>query len=505
MNINISIKKQAIYVLVGILVLAGFLRLYKLGQQSFIADEYLGVNIAHGYNQSGQWKFWDFNQGKLTDEVYTRANVYYWQVAQMTKVLGENEFSGRLVSVGWGMVGIILVFCFSYFLFKKTEISLLAALLMAVSITALTYDRKLRMYAMFGSIYLLLSYWIFQFLESQPADYWRWLKNISQKTQLNWYYFPLVVLAVGLAFKTHLLTVNIFPVMAIYFLVMALIHYRDQKQWLSKYSIFFLLALLGFVGIFQIEVVRAGVDFRVFNFSYLEKVAWDYSNYVLTGSLLIFGAYSLIKKQQKPGIWITVNFLVPLLLAIFVWHRNAGHQYIYFIHSFKYILMAAAIYYSSDFIAKKIDFLAYKKAFIIITVYFLAVLINMPFFFSADSFYQDYTKWTYPNYKQAYTYYLKHRQSNDLLITRKLTFYYIKDSHSNVLTYADGNPLTLAQIQKAQEIYPQIWMIATKDSFIKGDAQKYIEDNFELIETSYTNNVIKIWRWDKKSKTAFKK
>jgi hypothetical protein len=35
--------------------------------------------------------------------------------------------------------------------------------------------------------------------------------------------------------------------------------------------------------------------------------------------------------------------------------------------------------------------------------------------------------------------------------------------------------------------------------YIKGEARKYIRENFEKLETKYTNDKLDVWRWRKKT------
>jgi len=49
---NLS-KKNVILLLIVILALGTFLRFYKLGDNSFVADEFLDINSTYAYTQTG--------------------------------------------------------------------------------------------------------------------------------------------------------------------------------------------------------------------------------------------------------------------------------------------------------------------------------------------------------------------------------------------------------------------------------------------------------------------
>ena len=164
---KLAISKKYLFILLLILLLAGFLRLYKLGTQSLVADEYIGINISYGVHKTGEWKYWDFNEGALTDRDYTRGKIYYWQVAKIFDFLDPTEANSRLISVLWGMIGILSTFAVAWLTTKNIKIALIAAFLSSISISNLIYDRKLRMYSMFAPLYLLFVFVTYFFLESK--------------------------------------------------------------------------------------------------------------------------------------------------------------------------------------------------------------------------------------------------------------------------------------------------------------------------------------------------
>lgn len=475
--------------------------MYKLGQQSFIADEYLGINASYGYFKTGQWKFWDFNEEKLTDQKYTRASIYYWQVAQIFKFLPATEANARLVSVVWGIIGIISIFIVSYLITKNYFIALLAALLMSVSISSLMYDRKLRMYSMFVPIFLWFSYALFYFLESKAEKGIKIIKDLSERTGLNWNFFLPVVMLGVVAILTHTLAINIIPATLAYLLLSAIIKYKKEKKIDKKYVLLFsAIVAIGLLSL-NLDRVRGGLAFFswwINNWSYLEKVTLDYSQMLLAGVFFSAGCYYLIKKYSKVGLWTVIFYLVILFLAIMVWKRNAGHQYILLTQSFKIIIMASGIYFIAINLAEKI-FSESKKWFVGLILLFLAILLNFSFFFSEEGFYQDPKKWSHSNYREAFGYYLKHRKPNDAIITREFTNYYLRGSQSNVIDYGEDDKLTLSKIVDAQNKFERIWVIYSSGTYTKGEARHHIEDNFKSVETSFTKDRINIWLYDKNS------
>jgi hypothetical protein len=506
--------KIALLVLVGILFLGAFLRIYKLDNLSLKADEHIGVRIAYGHNQTGEWKFWDWNKQELTDQDYTRGQVYYWQVSKLMDFVAPTEFNFRLISVFWGIIGIISMFFVSYFYSRNLIIALLTAFLWAISISAITFDRHLRMYSMFAPVYLILSVFVYQFLETLPSKNKNFLEKFSQKTQLNWYYFIPAFLLLTLSFATHFLTINIFPVIAIYILIFAIYEWKKTGNPKNKYSLLLLLPLIALILLSALGYLKSASSFLGFmenNFGHYSNIMTDYSHWLLAITFFAFGSFSLIKKFPKKNTWLALSFLVPFLSAIFIWDRSSGPQYIYLIQTFQTIIIAAGIY----FITKKIaDLILPKKWYqffqktnsrkisltIGLILYFLILLYNFNFFSENEHFYGEKRKWTHSNYKEVFAYYLKHREENALLITRDFRNYYYAGANIPVYDFGGENKpeakLTLEKLKSLESENQHLWLVINTNDYdyIKGKARDYIKENYQSIETTYTNDSMLIWK-----------
>ncbi len=480
-----------------VLTVGFFLRVYKLGQQSFIADEYIGANIGYGYHKTWEWKYWDFNMDEITERAYTRASVYYWQVAKTLDFFPPSEAGMRMTSVLWGMIGMILMFFATLYFTKNKGVAFWTALLLAVSISALTFDRKLRMYSMFAPVYFAFSLLLFKFFEKAGKTKIFFLQKVEEKLKVNLVFLVPMIILGFLSLKIHLLAVNIFPILLLYFLIMGIFDLIFRKKLLNRYFVFLSLAILAvylfsFTGYFkEAKEFFSWVD----NYSYFEKPFLDYSYWMLAVVVFVFGVSFLLKIDKKFGIWMAVNFLGIIFLATFLWKRNAGDQYIYFAQYFKIFIMGAGVYCLGEILAEK--FLKNKKYAWTFQAFIFLILINFSFFFSAESFYISSKKWSYPNYRETFNYYLNNREGNSAIVARPLTNYYLWGSQSNLISYSDSEKLSLEKLLEAEKKYDDIWVIYTKDTFISGTARKRIEKDYELIKTSYTNDKVMIYRFQK--------
>src|SRR3989304_7318066 len=121
--------KKTFVLLALIIVLGTGVRFFGLGNNSFVSDEFLDMNSAYGYAQTGQWRAWDFNFGRPSEVNINvprdeRAAVYKWQGAQIFRFLPPTETVARRVSVLWGVISIGVIFWAAIVLTKRREIGL---------------------------------------------------------------------------------------------------------------------------------------------------------------------------------------------------------------------------------------------------------------------------------------------------------------------------------------------------------------------------------------------
>jgi hypothetical protein len=351
-------------------------------------------------------------------------------------------------------------------------------------------------------IFLWFCYAVFYFLESTPRKAPKLIEKLSAKTGLNWWWFlPMIVLG-AISFLTHALTVNIVAPVVVYLILMLVINWKKNRKIKTKYLFLFIATVLAIIVAINLDEFQGHLAFLswgVNNWSYLEKVTLDYSHMLLAGVFFSIGCYYLIKYYFKIGLWTVVSYLSILFLAIMCWKRSAGHQYILLTQSFKIIIMASGIYFTAKILAEKV-FSGSKKWFLGLIALFLVLLINFSFFFSKDSFYAEITKWNNSNYREIFSYYLRHREDNSAIITRPATNFYLWGTNTNIIGYNENEEeLTLEKVKSAQENYDDVWVVFSNTMYIKGEAREYIWENFEKIETKYTNEKLDVWRWRKKT------
>lgn len=503
--------KKTILLLSAIVLIGAFLRFYKLGELSFVADEFLDINSSYAYSQTGVWQSWDFNRGQVNTENEfaprdQRAWLYKIQVAELFKYFAPTEGVARSISALWGVLSVALMFVVAASMTGKKEIGLLSAFLFAVSVSGLVFDRRLRMYAMFFPLFLLFSWLTFKFYEGNCEGKYKWCKKLSQKFSFNPIYL-VPAAAVGIvSLKIHDLTVSMAAIFASYVLVQAVISFK-KKNWINKYSVTLAAGVFSTIAIFalaasQIGKYVAGIKFFNDNFSYFSIIFTDYSHPVIATLLLIAGIVYLARKKEysKQGLWLSVSFLVPLLMAAFLWRRNAGAQYIFFAQSFEIILIATGIYASAKFLKANLSFSQPKRVFLTAIALMLVILPNWAYFFQKDNVYNQTSQAENPNYRSIFTYFKKKKNAGDVLVTRNFRNYYL--SGQKVKVYDFGGELaeekfSLGQLMEVVNSNKSGWVIYSDNDerYLSNDAVKYMEENMSKVSDVAVRGNVAVYRW----------
>ena len=504
-------KKRIVSVCLAIILIGTFLRFYKLGNNSFVADEFLDVNTSYGYFKTGEWRAWDFNLEQPAERINIasdeRAWIYRWQVAQFFKFFPPTEAVARSISALWGILTIILIYFVAKYFTGKKEIGLIAAFLFAISVSGLIFDRKLRMYSMFFPVFLVLSWMIFRFFEENYMGKFKLIKKISDKWGLNLIYIIPAVLVGGLSFHLHQLSANIAIIFGVYVVAQFVATYKKEKKYLNKYAVCLFLGIAAFAAgnLFFSGTMRwlyGALKFFNDNYSYFSKTFLDYSHPVIAIVFFALGIYYIcrIQKKEKEATWLVVSFIATLFTAVFLWRRNAGPQYIFFVQSFEIMIIAAGIYFAAAFFRDKLP--QYKsRAFYIPLVLSLLILPNFGYFFQENNAYNQTSQGENPNYRKIFSYFKKHRVPADVLITRNFRNYYW--SGEKIKIYSFGGELaeekfSFDNLKKIISQHPNGWFIISEndDSYASNNAIDYIEKNFEKISNPQVRGNIMVYRWE---------
>lgn len=509
-------SKKSIVISLAVIVLIGaFLRFYKLGELSFVADEFLDINSSYSYFKTGEWKSWDFNSQTVNESnVYDardeRAWLYKWQVAQMFRFFPPTEGVARSVSALWGVLTIILMYFVGKSFGGKKEVGLISAFLFAVSISGIVFDRRLRMYAMFFPIFLLLSWLVFKAIDGACANRCKIAEMIRKKTGMNAGYAFLALVALAISMHVHLLTVNIIPAIILYALIMYALGVKRTGWGVNKYLVIVGAIVAGF-GVAHSALPELTAKFfgvlKLFedHYGYFGKVLADYSHPLLAFLLIALGSAYLMRRNgsRKEGIWLISVVLSILVMAVFFWKRNEGAQYIFFIQSHVIILLAAGIYAAADFLGRNVRFGKWSPAKIFFVAVFLALAIvpDYGYFFRENNAYGQNSRSESPNYRRIFDYVKNNGSPGDALVTRMFRSYYFSQAGFQVYDFGGERTKDRVTVEMIQEImagHESGWVVFSDndETFVKKDAKEYLEQNAIRLNAIPVRGPVSVYRWE---------
>lgn len=507
---NIS-WRQTIIIGACILSLGFGMRVYDLGHNSFVADEFLDMNSAYGYFKTGEWKAWDFNhqEPSVVNENVARderASLYKWQVAQLFRVLPPTEETARLISVAWGVISLLVVFWSTFIFTKRRETALLATFLCALSVSSIIFDRRLRMYAMFAPVYLALATTLYLCLEQTVTKRSRLLRWLRQRIGIHVGYALLsgIFFAIGLA--THQLTATIVFSMTAYLLWAGVMQYRQTGVWKNRYAVFLgigvaALVLLSLIAKSFLASFTSGLIWFDDHYSYLGYVMTDYAHPLLAVLLMGFGAYFLTVRERntRAAGYLVFSYIIPLACAIWFFRRNAGPQYIFFAQSFGIILVAAGILGLWESLRERFVGWGRRTAW---GVLFLLVMLvpNFGYFFEENNTYHETSSGGNPNYRKVFEYVKKNRLPADILVTRNVRNYYWSGADMTVYDLGDEihrEKLSLSALKEIVESHESGWMVLSENDYdyVSNEAEILMKQRMERVSHPSVRGSIDVYRF----------
>ena len=153
---NLMNKKNAFLLLLVIIVLGSFLRLYDISKESFWLDEGATALTIKKYDLPQILK--NINEeNKILPGYYAAGDlpIYYFLLEIWSMPFGISELSLRSFSAIFGILSLILVFYLANLIFNK-NIALLSTFFAAINLTLIIYSQEARVYA-FALFFSLLS------------------------------------------------------------------------------------------------------------------------------------------------------------------------------------------------------------------------------------------------------------------------------------------------------------------------------------------------------------
>ena len=270
--------------LVGIVVLAGLLRICWLGDapNTFSTDEASNGYDAYSILLTGRDRYGHYLPVLLQAFNDSRESLYVFLIVPFIKLWGLNEFSTRFPSAVAGILTVPIVYLLALELFQKQKIALFAAFLVAISPWSIYYSRlafRANLFPLFFCLGLLF-----------------WLKSNRKP-----YYLILSSLYFGLSLQTYSAARVFVP---LFLLGLVAISYRRilKKYLIFVFSTAIFLAIFLFLLQFWLSpegatrLSETGIETNIF------LLALYYLSYLEPVFLFFYGDFSVRRSVTAIGI-----------------------------------------------------------------------------------------------------------------------------------------------------------------------------------------------------------
>ena len=352
-------KLKTLTILILLIVLGFFLRIYRLGAADFKEDEHFTIKAAaYQYycrqdNNNCRYQPTSFNSRlkALIRNNETKPNllteIYFWDFASQSptlisanrawphslilsraySILGISEFSSRIVSVIAGSLLMLFSYFLSLYFSKSRLISLVYTALIATSFPLIEYSRHARMYSLFILVFPLLCLLIYQLLHKR----------------FSLIKFGFTVLVFLLAYWLHLLTLILPVSLLIYTAYFGLIkkHQRLKQVFLVLFSCLFITLALSF---------WLNINFfHSYFFSVTPVFRWQYFRFILeyplpaiVSAVIIIPVLPQLFKHRQSAYLLTIILTYSFFLTFFS-QKPAGSAYIVHLLPLTMLLLLMAI------------------------------------------------------------------------------------------------------------------------------------------------------------------
>ncbi|MBL7196792.1 MAG: glycosyltransferase family 39 protein [Candidatus Omnitrophica bacterium] len=362
-KVSFILKKKVQILLLLIILLGVFLRIYALDRETFTGDEMLTAS---------------FSKSSICEICTNRLKaghlpsyfiiIYYWM-----RLFGNDEFSLRFSSVIFGTASIYILFLVIKHLFDE-KIALVGSFLFSVSSASIYYSQDARMYSLVVLFVLLSVLFLLKALNRNRNIYW-----------LLYTIFTLFVLS---------LSASSIPVI-LFELLFVILTWRRYKDSVRKFIISLFLIAFFYLPLILVLIRSKGPDvlswipppnlfsivetFRLFGFKFIIPPLFrskDPLNFLLGGFGLIFlgllsiiGAFSVRKEKDRLILlllWLAIPIFTLLVLS-FLWTPVFGPV--------RYVLYSSCAY--CILIAKGITSFKNKNIQIVLIALFSIATIAM--------------------------------------------------------------------------------------------------------------------------------
>lgn len=478
-----------ILILIAILLIGLFLRVYKLDSESIYLDEGFTIDTSK------------YDLKKITEITSHDVHppLYFFIMHYWINLFGDSEFSTRFLSVIFGTLSIFMIYKVGTLIFDE-EVGIISSLILGLSFYHIRYSQQARHYTLLALMTLFSFYFLIKLIN-----------KINLKDSIGY------VLSSSILMYTHFYSIFIILCQNIFLFTLFLTNQKKNKYLLKPWILFQVILIVLFIPWIQIflnrtsELVQKGFWIPKPSIESLFITLLEFSGYyklfgfeISATLFVILAFYSLltiknsIHKQDSINVkWIYMLFiwlLVPILTPFVISLVSLP------IFTPKYIIAASLALYIM--VAKGITNI--NKKYI---KFFIIALIIVISFINITSIYETIKN---EQWREVVNYTESNAKSGDLLLftesyTQKLAYDYYSNRNDlikkpiTLVDYSD-NEKNIKKLLSIVSGYDRVWLIKRSNSMDpKGFVQKTLNESYAI---SYQKDYmfIDLYLFEKKSK-----
>lgn len=388
LKLLISENWGTILILTILVIWGGFLRTYKLGEQSLWIDEGYTINASQGIVTHG---YPLLNSGRT----YDAHPFHNYITAGSMKLFGfdpYNPWSARLPAAIFGILSILTTFFVTKRITKNTLTALAASALIAFSYWEIAWSRQARGYTDM-QFFIILAFGYF----------YTWLDTKKIRDGI------LAFLFIAFSYFSHGVALIFIPSFFILF-IMHTAYSGKIKDWLKPVTLGFLITLAGF-GIWIIYRFLPPITTYAFVDDYASFLTNNLKYITLGAGTIVLGVAFWVKRFWR-SMYIA-GIIIPTLILIMFYSQVIQMRYLLTV--FPFLIIAGT--YGLYLIIIKINII--KKSIIEIIFYTVAVIaLGITFCTLIPvSHYKLEIGSPQPNFKGAYTAINSLKKDDDIIIS----------------------------------------------------------------------------------------
>ena len=256
----------------------------------------------------------------------------------------------------------------------------------------------------------------------------------------------------------------------------------------------------------------SGMVFFDDHWGYLAHITRTYWHPLMAVAVMIGGGIAAVRLRDgaPAGAWVVSTFVVGLVAAIFLWNRNVGAQYIFFLQPLAMILVAVGVVAAGRWMARVTG----RRALFVGTL--LAAAVFLPYygyFFQTNTTYHITMTADRANYRKVFTYIRDNAQPGDVMITRNFRNFYWRGMDMPVFDFGSERDeaqlekegkvkkITAAYVQDIMAQYPHGWVVLADndETFVEKEARAYLAQHAVAItDSDLVRGKVTVYEWGNK-------